>query len=1208
MKKQNLYIKSLLSFLLLLVLINTHAQTGLNFQGVARTSNNVILASQQISLRLSIIQGSAIGATEYTETRKVNTNAQGLFNAVIGDTGAISSIGNFASINWKLSPKFLKIEMDPAAGTNFITMGTTQFQSVAYAMFANSVDAENISGIVPVARGGTGATSLALLPISTATQTALDLKLNIADSVTGYITPTQLASKTFDTTSLSNRIDVIAAATDINSTIATKLNIADSVTGYITPTQLASKTFDTTSLSNRIDIKLSKVDTSTLSNRINSTIATKLNIADSVTGYITPTQLASKTFDTTSLSNRIDIKLSKVDTSTLSNRINLKLNKADTATLSNRIDLKANIDSVNFAKDITVNGIDIGIGGGKLSSNTRIGVTALKQNTIGTNNTAIGLASLFSNTKGSNNTAIGHSSDVFYDSLTNATAIGNGAIVSASNSIQLGNTSVRNVKTNGTLTAGTVTYPNRDSTAGLVLKTDGLGNLSWTTFSTTAGFMSASEETISGRKIFNSDDGFVATGTFGQGNPTSLGAGVRMMWTPRKAAFRVGGMDDTKWDDSTSMGSYSTSFGQNNLASGDYSFVAGATDTASALAAVSFGQNSVASQSHAFAMGYGAKANGYASTSIGHLTLADATSSIAMGYLDTASAFGSVALGQGSRAEQPTSFAMGQYAKARGSSSVAMGENTIASGPHSVAFGLNTLASGNESFAIGEGTIASSSTSTAMGLNTTASGYQSTAMGQGTLASGGTSTAMGLNTVASGYQSTSMGDSTTSSGYGSTSMGNSTLASGTHSVAMGFRTTASGDQSTAMGQGTIASNSHSTAMGLNTTASGYESTAMGQGTIASSNHSTAMGLNTIASGYQSIAMGQGTTASSSTSTAMGLNTTASGYQSTSMGDSTISSGYGSTTMGNRTNASGDHSVAMGFKSVASGTQSIAGGYESKASGNHSLAMGYQSIASNDQAFAFGNTDTASGYQSIAMGLNSSATSNSTVAIGNNVNAASYGETALGIFNTRYTPTAATSFDSTDRLFVIGNGLDDTHRSDAITILKNGNTTIAGKITTGAMTYPNTDSTAGLVLTTDGLGKASWASTPSYTVGLNASLGGYVFYVTPNGKHGLVTETQDQSAASTWYDAIDSVSNPDNHSINGKNFTDWRLPTKYELYLMNLSYSSIDSAGTTFAMQYWSSIEYQTNPTRAWYQFIGSGGTPYDAEKTRGYKVRAVRSF
>jgi len=151
---------SLLRFILFIqlffVLINSKAQIGLNFQGVARTSNNVILASQQITLRLSILQGSASGTTEYSETRKVITNAQGLFSAVIGDTGAISTLGNFTNINWKLTPKFLKIEMDPAAGNNFITIGTTQFQYVAYAQFANSVDAENITGIVPVARGGHG--------------------------------------------------------------------------------------------------------------------------------------------------------------------------------------------------------------------------------------------------------------------------------------------------------------------------------------------------------------------------------------------------------------------------------------------------------------------------------------------------------------------------------------------------------------------------------------------------------------------------------------------------------------------------------------------------------------------------------------------------------------------------------------------------------------------------------------------------------------------------------------------------------------------------------------------------------------------------------------------------------------------------------------------------------------------------------------------
>jgi hypothetical protein len=43
--------------------------------------------------------------------------------------------------------------------------------------------------------------------------------------------------------------------------------------------------------------------------------------------------------------------------------------------------------------------------------------------------------------------------NVVSDSLTNATAIGNGAIVESSNTIQLGNTDVTNVKTSGTLTA-----------------------------------------------------------------------------------------------------------------------------------------------------------------------------------------------------------------------------------------------------------------------------------------------------------------------------------------------------------------------------------------------------------------------------------------------------------------------------------------------------------------------------------------------------------------------------------------------------------------------------------------------------------------------------------------------------------------------------------------------------------------------------------
>jgi hypothetical protein len=178
MKNYRLFNRSIFILLFLIVMVHGYGQTGLNFQGVARTSNNVILASQDITIKLSILKTNATGAAEYTEIRKVTTNAQGLFTAVIGDTGAISTLGNFNNINWKLSPKFLKIEMDPAAGNNFITMGTTQFQYVAYAQFAKSVDAENIVGILPVSKGGTGLSTIAELKSAL----ALDKINNTADA------------------------------------------------------------------------------------------------------------------------------------------------------------------------------------------------------------------------------------------------------------------------------------------------------------------------------------------------------------------------------------------------------------------------------------------------------------------------------------------------------------------------------------------------------------------------------------------------------------------------------------------------------------------------------------------------------------------------------------------------------------------------------------------------------------------------------------------------------------------------------------------------------------------------------------------------------------------------------------------------------------------------------------------------------------------
>jgi hypothetical protein len=183
--------KSKISIFISLLFISTiiNAQTGgINFQGVARSTSGVILASQKISLKFSIISNTPNGNSDYVETRIVNTNAQGVFSIVIGDIGAVSTIGSFANIDWKQFPKYLKVEMDPNAGTSFILMGTTQLQNVPYAYYANGVNAENVDGILPLSKGGTGVASISALKtvlaidqINNATQSALGLKANTVD-------------------------------------------------------------------------------------------------------------------------------------------------------------------------------------------------------------------------------------------------------------------------------------------------------------------------------------------------------------------------------------------------------------------------------------------------------------------------------------------------------------------------------------------------------------------------------------------------------------------------------------------------------------------------------------------------------------------------------------------------------------------------------------------------------------------------------------------------------------------------------------------------------------------------------------------------------------------------------------------------------------------------------------------------------------------
>lgn len=146
--------------------------------------------------------------------------------------------------------------------------------------------------------------------------------------------------------------------------------------------------------------------------------------------------------------------------------------------------------------------------------------------------------------------------------------------------------------------------------------------------------------------------------------------------------------------------------------------------------------------------------------------------------------------------------------------------------------------------------------------------------------------------------------------------------------------------------------------------------------------------------------------------------------------------------------------------------------------------------------------------------------------------------------------------------------------------------------------------AGKMLTSDATGVASWQtiSPPVYTIGLQPELGGYVFWVSTDGKQGLVAETQDQSSVSTWYNAQDNISNPSNHSTNGQKFRDWRMPTKYELNEMYVQRVAIGG----FNSSYWSSTESETTNS-AWRQ-SSVDGYQNAPNKNNALSVRAVRAF
>ena len=555
-------------------------------------------------------------------------------------------------------------------------------------------------------------------------------------------------------------------------------------------------------------------------------------------------------------------------------------------------------------------------------------------------------------------------------------------------------------------------------------------------------------------------DGLVSTGVMGVGSLVPSAIGSRMIWNPRKAAFRAGSAVFPLWENAN-VGDLSAAFGESTSASGSISTAFGSTTNAA------------------------------------------------------------------------------------GSISTAFGNSSRAIGSVATAFGISTTASGDVSTAFGSSTIASGAVSTTFGENTTASGYGSTAFGSDTRASGFNSIVTGFNTIASGSNTSASGSFNTAPSFGETVVGiGATTYTPSLNGATQFTTANATDRLLVVGNAIDADGNGgvdaaerrdalvilkngltrlpSTTNAMITAADGKAVltkeylAANSSGTLDQSYDFGGAGLGKTITADAGAVLINGTDGLVSTGTIgsgaimpSGAGTrivwnprkgafrtgTAGGTQwdDANVGDNSIASG-------NTTIASGNSATAFGQVTIAGGTVSTAFGSLTSASGNVSTAFGLQTTASANTSTAFGFNTTANNINATAFGASTNANGFTSTAFGLTNTASSYGETALGIGATTYVPSinGATQFrtaNATDRLLLVGNAVDANNnnlvdaaeRSDALVILKNGNTGIGSSTpqdklhVVGNIRMVDGNQATGKILVSDANGTATW-TTPTASGG------------------------------------------------------------------------------------------------------------------------------
>lgn len=363
----------------------------LSFQAVIRDASGNIRPEVNVTVGLSVLQGSSSGAAVYSESHVTSTDAFGLVRLELGG-GAVES-GIFSDIEWADGPFFIKVLVDG------IDYGATQLLSVPYALFSARAanvfsgdwnDLEGRPALAPVAMSGL------FHDLMERPTTLIGYGITDADG------------------SVTNEIQVL-------SLNGSELSLSEGGGTVTLPTSGGGECLWTKSGDNIFYVE----------GRVGIGVTDPQAPLHVFEGMVVGPAEKKMTLFTQGIGEDI------ASTNTLhlnySNNQKVSIGEGGISDLlvSGRVGIGTTSPSsrlVVAGGDATINDITVGIGSGSHQSNSVLGYGALAANTTGINNTALGNSALNQNDIGYNNTVCGFSAMSMNKSGHSNTAFGRNAL------------------------------------------------------------------------------------------------------------------------------------------------------------------------------------------------------------------------------------------------------------------------------------------------------------------------------------------------------------------------------------------------------------------------------------------------------------------------------------------------------------------------------------------------------------------------------------------------------------------------------------------------------------------------------------------------------------------------------------------------------------------------------------------------------------